>query len=66
MSWQDSRNQLGEEMTTMFRFFDEVGMSADIAMLRRLHPQLKTFEQYLAGGDWRHPSLGAGSKQAAP
>ena len=65
MSWEDSRNQLGEELTTMFRFFDEVGMSADIAMLRRLHPQLKTLEQYLAGGDWRHPSLGAGSKEAA-
>lgn len=38
---------LNKEMATMFKFFNEHGYKANIAELRQIHPQLKTFEQYL-------------------
>ena len=65
MSWEDSRNQFGGDLTTMFRFYDETGTSADIPALRRLHPHLKTLERYVAGGDWDDLSLSASAKGAA-
>jgi uncharacterized protein YbjT (DUF2867 family) len=36
-----------EENATMFAWFNEHGYEADIAALRRLHPELMTFEQFL-------------------
>jgi uncharacterized protein YbjT (DUF2867 family) len=36
-----------EENATMFAWFNEHGYEADIAALRRLHPELMTFDQFL-------------------
>ena len=38
---------LNKEMSSMFTFFNKHGYKANIAELRQMHPQLKTFEQFL-------------------
>lgn len=38
---------LNKDMNEMFKFFNEHGYKADIQELRRIHPQLKSFEQFL-------------------
>ena len=65
MSWEDSRKQFGDDLTTMFRFYDDTGTSADIPALRRLHPNLKTLQQYLTGSDWDDLSPSVGSEGVA-
>lgn len=41
-----------EEMTAMFNFFNGKAYEADIPALRKLHPGLLTFEQYLRQNGW--------------
>ena len=65
MSWEDSRKQFGDDLTTMFRFYDDTGTSADIPALRRLHPNLKTLQQYLTSSDWNDLSPSVGSEGVA-
>ena len=43
-----------EEMTAMFNFFNGKAYDADIAALRKIHPGLLTFEQYLRKTGWEN------------
>ena len=43
-----------EEMTAMFNFFNGEAYDADIPALRKLHPGLLTFEQYLRKTGWEN------------
>ena len=43
-----------EEMTAMFNFFNGEAYNADIPALRKLHPGLLTFEQYLRKNGWEN------------
>ncbi|MBC7879305.1 MAG: NmrA/HSCARG family protein [Anaerolineales bacterium] len=43
-----------EEMTAMFNFFNGEGYDADIPALRKLHPGLLNFEQYLRKNGWEN------------
>lgn len=68
MSWDDCRQQMGEELTVMFRYFNDVGMDADPYTLRRWHAELLTLEQYLRAHGWGSAdrrSAGASSSLAA-
>ena len=44
--------QAGEEVTIMFRWFENVGYAADLAQLKRDFPQLTDFETYLRDQGW--------------
>ncbi|MEX0744537.1 MAG: NmrA/HSCARG family protein [Phycisphaeraceae bacterium] len=50
--WDAFEQQMGPEYATMYRWFEDVGYSADIPALRREHPDLQTFEQYLRRHEW--------------
>jgi len=43
-----------EEMAALFNFFNGEGYDADIPALRKLHPGLLTFEQYLRKNGWEN------------
>ncbi len=43
-----------EEMVAMFNFFNGEGYDADIAALRKIHPGLLSFEQYLRKNGWEN------------
>lgn len=43
-----------EEMAAMFKFFNGEAYDADIPALRKLHPGLLTFEQYLRRNGWEN------------
>ena len=43
-----------EEMIAMFKFFNGEAYDADIPALRKLHPGLLTFEQYLRKNGWEN------------
>ncbi len=44
--------QAGAEMTTMYRWFENVGYGADLAQLKRDFPAPTNFESYLREHDW--------------
>ena len=44
--------QAGEEVTIMYRWFENIGYIADLAQLKRDFPALTNFESYLRSGDW--------------
>jgi uncharacterized protein YbjT (DUF2867 family) len=44
--WEDFERQAGPEMTTMFRWFQDVGYHADITKLRQKHHGLMNFERW--------------------
>jgi uncharacterized protein YbjT (DUF2867 family) len=44
--------QAGAEMTTMFRWFENVGFGADLAQLKRDFPAPTDFDSYLREHDW--------------
>jgi uncharacterized protein YbjT (DUF2867 family) len=50
----DSRRRSEEEMTAMINFFNGEAYDADIPTLRKLHPGLLTFEQYLRKNGWEN------------
>ncbi len=52
MSWEQSFQSFGEEYTAMFRFFEEVGYSADLAVMQQEYATLTTLEQYLRQQGW--------------
>jgi uncharacterized protein YbjT (DUF2867 family) len=45
--------QIGEELTIMYRWFENVGYAADLAQLKRDFPALTDFESYLRDHDWQ-------------
>jgi len=50
--WDQFEEQMGEEFTVMYRWFDDVGYEADIGALRSEHPGLTGLEDYLRGHGW--------------
>ena len=48
------RQAMGDDGARMFEWFDQVGYSADIAALRRDHPEVgwHTFEEWATGQEW--------------
>ena len=44
--------QSGEEMTVMYRWFEDVGYDADIEALRETHPGLQRLEPFLREHGW--------------
>ncbi len=47
LSWEQFHSSAGDETTTMYKWFNDVGYNADIAAVRKEYPDLKTLEQYL-------------------
>ena len=52
VTWDAYREQNGEEIAEMVRWFDESGYDADVSGLRSRYPNLLTYRQYLQGLDW--------------
>jgi uncharacterized protein YbjT (DUF2867 family) len=50
--WDQFRQNAGEEMTRMYKWFEDVGYHVDIPGLRRELPSLATLEQVLRRQDW--------------
>ena len=52
MSWKQSLQAFGEEYTSMFRWFEDVGYSADLNLVRQEYSNLTILEQYLRQHGW--------------
>lgn len=50
--WDDFRQEYGDEMTTMYEWFEKVGYEADIGALRQEHPDLARLGDYLRWRGW--------------
>ena len=50
--WDQFQEQMGEEFAVMYRWFNNEGYEADIATLRKEHPELMSLEGYLRGHGW--------------
>ena len=57
--WDQFRQNAGEEMTKMYRWFNDIGYHVDIAALRKEHPNLATLEKVLSQQDWAHAETAA-------
>ena len=55
--WEGFEEQMGEEATVMYRWFNDYGYEADIAALEKEHPGLLSLEQYLRGHDWENAAV---------
>ena len=58
--WDQFEEQMGEEVTVNYRWFNDVGYEADIATLQQEYPELTTFERYLRSHGWEGPEVPAG------
>jgi len=45
--WQQFQERAGDDMTTMWRWFEQTGYQVDIASIRREYPNLSGFERWL-------------------
>jgi hypothetical protein len=52
VSWDDFERATCEEMTRMYRWFQDVGYEVDIASLRVEYPRLHNFETFLRESSW--------------
>lgn len=52
ISFEAFEQQAGEEITIMYRWFENVGYAADLAQLKRQFPAPTDFESYLRDHDW--------------
>jgi uncharacterized protein YbjT (DUF2867 family) len=52
--WDQFEQAAGEESYRMYRWFNDYGYEADIAALRKEHPGLVSFEQYLRTHGWEN------------
>jgi uncharacterized protein YbjT (DUF2867 family) len=52
--WEGFEEQMGEEYTVMYRWFNDYGYEANVAALRDEHPGLVSFEQYLRAHGWEN------------
>jgi uncharacterized protein YbjT (DUF2867 family) len=59
--WDQFEEQMGEEVTVNYRWFNDVGYEAAIAALQQEYPELTTFERYLRSQGWEGAELPAGS-----
>jgi uncharacterized protein YbjT (DUF2867 family) len=57
--WDQFRQNAGEEMTKMYRWFNDIGYHVDIPALRKEHPNLATLEKVLSQQDWAHAEIAA-------
>ena len=57
--WEQFRQSAGEEMTKMYRWFNDVGYHVDIAALRKEYPNLTKLEKVLSQQDWAAGEAGA-------
>jgi uncharacterized protein YbjT (DUF2867 family) len=55
ISFEAFKQQAGEEVTIMFRWFENVGYRADLAQLKRDFPAPTDFESYLRDRGWAKP-----------
>jgi uncharacterized protein YbjT (DUF2867 family) len=55
--WEGFEEQMGEEYTVMYRWFNDHGYEANIAALRDEYPGLSSFEQYLRGHGWENAEV---------
>jgi uncharacterized protein YbjT (DUF2867 family) len=55
ISFEAFEQQAGEEVTIMFRWFENVGYRADLAQLKRDFPAPTDFESYLRDRGWAKP-----------
>ncbi|MFF9089868.1 NmrA family NAD(P)-binding protein [Streptomyces sp. NPDC014991] len=53
ISWDDFREQQGEEMYVMHRWFETAGYEADVTRLREIRPQTLSLEDYLREHHWQ-------------
>ena len=63
--WDAFEEQAGEEMTVMYRWFEDVGYDADIAALREAHPGLQRFEPFLHEHGWGETGADASARPTA-
>jgi uncharacterized protein YbjT (DUF2867 family) len=61
--WEQFRQNAGEEMTKMYRWFQDVGYHVDIATLRKEYANLSTLEKALRQQDWA--AAAAATRRAA-
>ena len=59
--WDQFEEQMGEEFTVQYRWFNDMGYEADIAALQQEYPELTTFERYLRAHEWEGAEVPAGS-----
>jgi uncharacterized protein YbjT (DUF2867 family) len=59
--WDQFEEQMGEEFTVQYRWFNDVGYEADIAALRQEYPELTTFERFLRSHGWEGAEVPAES-----
>jgi len=59
--WDQFEEQMGEEFTVQYRWFNDMGYEADIAALQQEYPELTTFERYLRAHGWEGAEVPAGS-----
>jgi uncharacterized protein YbjT (DUF2867 family) len=62
--WEGFEEQMGEEYTVMYRWFNDQGYEANIAALRDDYPGLSSFEQYLCGHGWENAGVPSGARAA--
>src|ERR687894_281917 len=60
--WDQFEEQMGEEYTVMYRWFNDHGYEADVAGLRKEHPGLVSFEQYLRYHGWENGAVDRSSE----
>jgi len=58
MPWDPFQEVVGEDLTAMNKWFDEVGFEADISALRQEYPELTTLEGYLRNHGWEGAASG--------
>jgi uncharacterized protein YbjT (DUF2867 family) len=61
--WEQFRQDAGEEMTKMYRWFNDEGYHVDIPALRKEYPNLSTLEKALRQQDWA--AAAAATRKAA-
>jgi uncharacterized protein YbjT (DUF2867 family) len=52
VSWEDFASDSGEEITIMYRWFEDSGYQADVQYLRQRYPNLTTMPKFLQELDW--------------
>src|SRR5215210_1862540 len=57
--WEGFEEQMGEEYTVMYRWFNDYGYEADIPALRKEYPRLTPFERYLRDHGWENAEVPA-------
>ncbi|HWQ56225.1 MAG TPA: NmrA/HSCARG family protein [Bryobacteraceae bacterium] len=64
MAWDEFEQRAGQEMTHMWRWFQETGYSVNIAELRTAYPRLTSFERWIQAQDWGARRGGGAGTQA--